>query len=173
MSRTAPSARRLLPQLSRFALCVLTVAALFLQGCASTPLEPSGRGYHRLSRRLEQIEHPPAASHPSVICECELVTRPALESALQSLEAPDLDDLRRDLRLGMGPCQAAFCGYRAAALATRTLPAAPDDGGLADFQQERWRGLRPLAWGQTLRQLEFSRRIYAELLGLPSSKEPK
>jgi glycerol-3-phosphate dehydrogenase len=109
----------------------------------------------------------------SVVCECELVTRPALESALRAATAPDLDDLRRDLRLGMGPCQAAFCGYRAAGLAIRALAAPPEDGGLADFQQERWNGLRPLAWGQTLRQLEFSRRVSSELLGLPASKGAK
>jgi glycerol-3-phosphate dehydrogenase len=140
---------------------------------ADTPLEPAGRSYHRLPGRLDQMEHPPSASPPSILCECELVTRPALESALQSAQAPDLDDLRRDLRLGMGPCQAAFCGYRAAGLVVRALPSASADGGLSDFQQERWRGLRPLAWGQTLRQLEFSRRIFAELLGLPGAEEAK
>ncbi len=140
---------------------------------ASTPLEPAGRTYHRLPRRLEQIEHPPTAAPPSILCECELVTRSALESALRSAEGPDLDNLRRDLRLGMGPCQAAFCGYRAAGLATRTLPSALADGGLGDFQQERWRGLRPLAWGHTLRQLEFSRRVFTELLGIRGEREAK
>ena len=138
---------------------------------AHTPLEPAGRAYHRLPRRLEQIEHPAAAPSASVVCECELVTRSDLEAALRSTESPDLDDLRRDLRLGMGPCQAAFCGYRAAGLAARALPAAPPDGGLCEFLQERWRGLRPLAWGHTLRQLEFSRRIATELLGLPGTGE--
>ena len=138
---------------------------------ASTPLEPAGRTYHRLPRRLDQIEHSPSVPTPSIVCECELVTRAALESALRSAETPDLDDLRRDLRLGMGPCQAAFCGYRAAGLALRTVPSAPADGGLGDFQQERWRGLRPLAWGQTIRQLEFSRRVMGELLGFPGKGE--
>lgn len=138
---------------------------------ANTPLEPARRGYHRLPRRLEQIEFPTVTPTPSVICECELVTRADLEAALLSMETPNLDDLRRDLRLGMGPCQAAFCGYRAAALASRALPSAAPDGGLGEFLQERWRGLRPLAWGHTLRQLEFSRRISAELLGLPGEGE--
>ena len=138
---------------------------------AHTPLEPAGRVYHRLPRRLEQIEHPVNAPSPSVVCECELVTRPDLDAALRSIESPDLDDLRRDLRLGMGPCQAAFCAYRAAGLTARALPTAPLDGGLDEFLQERWRGLRPLAWGHTLRQLEFSRRVATELLGLPGTGE--
>jgi glycerol-3-phosphate dehydrogenase len=141
---------------------------------ANTPLEPSGRKYHTLPHRLEQVEHvPPSVPKPSILCECELVTRSAFESALRSVESPELDDLRRDLRLGMGPCQAAFCGYRAAGLALRSLPQAPEDGGLGDFQQERWRGLRPLAWGQTIRQLEFSRRVLAELLGFSGEREAK
>jgi glycerol-3-phosphate dehydrogenase len=140
---------------------------------ATTPLEPSSRTYHRLPRRLEQVEHPPSGPAPSIICECELVTRSALEYALKSVETPDLDDLRRDLRLGMGPCQAAFCGYRAAALAMRTRSTAPSDGGLSEFQHERWRGLRPLAWGHTMRQLEFTRRVMAELLGLSGEGDAK
>jgi len=138
---------------------------------ADTPLEPTGRPYHRLPHRLGHLEHPHDPPAPQVICECELVTRPDLEVALGAIEAPDLDDLRRDLRLGMGPCQAAFCGYRAAGITLRTLDAPPMDGGLAAFLQERWRGLRPLAWGHTLRQLEFSRRIAAELLGLTDAPE--
>ena len=138
---------------------------------AGTPLEPAGPTYHRLPRRLEQVEQLSPASPASITCECELVTRPALESALRSVETPDLDDVRRDLRLGMGPCQAAFCGYRAAGLSMRTLASAPADGGLGAFQQERWRGLRPLAWGQTIRQIEFGRRVMAELLGFPGEGE--
>ncbi len=96
---------------------------------------------------------------------------PRLSSPCDRLKTPDLDDLRRDLRLGMGPCQAAFCGYRAAGLSMRTLASAPADGGLGAFQQERWRGLRPLAWGQTIRQIEFGRRVMAELLGFPGEGE--
>jgi len=138
---------------------------------ARTALEPPGRVYHRLPRRLDRIEHPTSAAPASVICECELVTRSDLEAALRSTESADLDDLRRDLRLGMGPCQAAFCAYRAAGMAVRALPTTAPDGGLGEFLQERWRGLRPLAWGHTLRQLEFSRRIATELLGLPGTED--
>jgi glycerol-3-phosphate dehydrogenase len=105
-----------------------------------------------------------------MVCECELVNRQDIEAAVLSGEAPELDDLRRDLRLGMGPCQAAFCAYRSAAIAVRLLAEGPADGGLATFLSERWRGLRPLAWGQTLRQMEMTRRIALELLEMP--REP-
>jgi glycerol-3-phosphate dehydrogenase len=48
-----------------------------------------------------------------LVCECELVTRRMLEHAARSNPTVTLDDLRRDVRLGMGPCQGGFCTYRA------------------------------------------------------------
>jgi glycerol-3-phosphate dehydrogenase len=64
----------------------------------------------------------------------------------------------------MGPCQAAFCGYRAAALSAAIGEGSPPDGGYCSFLKERWRGVRPLAWGKTLSQFELARRISIELL---------
>jgi glycerol-3-phosphate dehydrogenase len=140
---------------------------------AATPLDPpQGRHLHTLPRRLRELEHKaPASFAPGILCECELVTREALDLAIAAAEDPELDDLRRDTRLGMGPCQAAFCAYRAAGRLAALRPEVSPDGGLASFLQERWRGLRPLAWGQTLRQIELDRRIAFELLGV-SQPEP-
>ena len=138
---------------------------------AQTPLE-AGTSLHYLARRHARLEDP--AHHrfsADVVCECELITRSDLEHALTQAVSDDLDDIRRDLRLGMGPCQAAFCGYRAAGLARSLATQAPVDGGLAPFLAERWRGIRPLGWGQMLRQLELSRRFSQELLGLPTVEE--
>jgi glycerol-3-phosphate dehydrogenase len=138
---------------------------------ADTPLE-TGATLHHLTRRHAQLEN--QAQHrfsAEVVCECELITRGDLEHALMQAASYDLDDIRRDLRLGMGPCQAAFCGYRAAGLARSLRSQAPPDGGLAPFLAERWRGVRPLAWGQMLRQLEVTRRFSQELLGLPLADE--
>jgi glycerol-3-phosphate dehydrogenase len=54
-------------------------------------------------------------SYGDLVCECELVTR---ERVLQAWRegATSIDDVRRDTRLGMGPCQGGFCTNRAAAL---------------------------------------------------------
>jgi glycerol-3-phosphate dehydrogenase len=92
-----------------------------------------------------------------------LVTRSDLEAALQAPDVSELDDVRRDLRLGMGPCQAAFCAYRAAGIAQSLGRPAKPTSWLLDFLAERWRGTRPLAWGQSLRQAELTRRLYLEL----------
>jgi glycerol-3-phosphate dehydrogenase len=129
-----------------------------------TLLEPHSRNFHRLPARLEALTTTPQVERPQVVCECELVTRPMIEDALQSSNSMDLDDLRRDLRLGMGPCQAGFCAYRAAGIASEVSLPSPSEDGLLDFLEERWRGMRPLGWGHTLRQMELNRRIYIDLL---------
>jgi glycerol-3-phosphate dehydrogenase len=124
--------------------------------------------YHALPGRLRRAEgHHPPSLQAGILCECELVTQDALDHAIRQAASTDLDDVRRDTRLGMGPCQAAFCAYRAAGRLVALRPEAPADGGLRLFLEERWRGIRPLAWGQTLRQLELDRRVALELLGLP------
>lgn len=141
---------------------------------AETPLEPEHRRHYVLPDRWHRLESArPAPAPPQIYCECEMVTRHDLEEALASPDVTELDDVRRDLRLGMGPCQSAFCGYRAAALAAALGKAPFPDGWLADFARERWRGMRPLAWGQSLRQLELDRRLYLELLGLHPETEAR
>lgn len=138
---------------------------------ANTPLEPSSRSFHRLPLRHEKLVESEETEPPCVICECELVTRSMLEEALLASQSAELDDVRRDLRLGMGPCQAGFCAYRAAGVADEVLVSHPLDSGMEEFLFERWRGIRPLGWGYTLRQMEFTRRIYVELLGINQKSE--
>ena len=125
---------------------------------------------HRLGHRLEDLEE--GRRQDGLICECELVTRPDLEAAAAShgdVTAPwILDDLRRDLRLGMGPCQGGFCGYRGAGILHESagLDATQATTALADFAQRRWKGQRPLLWGQGLRQALLDEQIYRGILGL-------
>jgi glycerol-3-phosphate dehydrogenase len=135
---------------------------------ASIPLSPPLP--HQLGRRLEEVEE--AAGRESLICECELVTRSQLEDAAR--QHPDtaapwvLDDLRRDLRLGMGPCQGGFCNYRAGGIlhAAGHGSAAQATQSIADFAQRRWKGQRALLWGQSLRQALLDEHIYRSVLGL-------
>ncbi|GAB4549762.1 MAG: anaerobic glycerol-3-phosphate dehydrogenase subunit GlpA [Anaerolineae bacterium] len=127
-----------------------------------------GRKLHTMTSRLSQLEH--AESQRGLICECEIVTRAQLETAIEaSGEGVSLDDLRRDLRLGMGPCQAGFCGYRAAGILAETLklPADHSVAALEKFVEERFRGNRPLLWGHQLRQALLDETIYRRALGLP------
>ncbi len=128
----------------------------------------AARRYHRLDHRLHKLEH--GEMPGELICECELVTRPQLEAAIAAYgdQPVALDDLRRDLRLGMGPCQAGFCGVRAAGVlqSARKLTAPQAVAALGAFVDERFRGVRPLLWGHQLRQLYLDELIYRRILGL-------
>ena len=76
-------------------------------------------------------------------------------------------DLRRRTRVGMGTCQGELCACRAAGLLGKakgcTEKAKKD---LTDFMNERWKGMYPLAWGQTLREAEYTQWVYNYVLGL-------
>jgi glycerol-3-phosphate dehydrogenase len=130
----------------------------------------TGSRPHWLGYRLEHVES--SSKRDSLLCECELVTRSEFEQAVR--QHPDtaspciLDDLRRDLRLGMGPCQGGFCAYRAAAILQEAagLDVVRATDALASFAQERWKGQRPLLWGQSLRQALLDEHIYRNILGL-------
>jgi glycerol-3-phosphate dehydrogenase len=78
---------------------------------AITPAPGVEQGHFWLGFRLRQVEDKQLQGE--LICECELVTRAMLEQAIQNNPTLTLDDLRRDVRLGMGPCQGGFCTYRA------------------------------------------------------------
>ena len=135
---------------------------------ADEPLPSEPPRLHRLSDRWRKLEA--GESSGALICECEMVTRPQLEQTIREYgEQPvALDDLRRDLRLGMGPCQGGFCAYRAAGVLQEVKPHndALPVRALADFVEERFRGVRPLLWGQQLRQFYLDEMIYRRTLGL-------
>jgi glycerol-3-phosphate dehydrogenase len=78
---------------------------------ASTRVPGIEQGHYWLGHRLDEIEEEHLQAE--LVCECELVTRGMVERAVQHNPTITLDDLRRDVRLGMGPCQGGFCTYRA------------------------------------------------------------
>ena len=84
--------------------------------------------------------------------------------------AANLDDIRRDTRLGMGPCQGGFCMYRAASLwaeyRAAATPGALTGALLRQFLQERWKGLTPVLWGDQLRQARLDELIYLDTLAV-------
>ena len=81
---------------------------------ADTPVPGVEQGYYWLGHRLHEVEEHHLQG--DLICECELVTRAMVEQAVQNNPTVTLDDLRRDVRLGMGPCQGGFCTFRAAGI---------------------------------------------------------
>lgn len=108
----------------------------------------------------------------SLVCECEAVTAGEVRYAVDELSVNNLIDLRRRTRVGMGTCQAELCACRAAGLMSRFKAATPRQSTvqLAAFMEERWRGIEPIAWGEAVREAEFSSWIYYSLLGLNNVK---
>ena len=89
--------------------------------------------------------------------------------------APSLDDVRRQLRLGMGPCQGGFCSLRAAGIACGTGHADPARATalLRRFLGNRWIGLWPILYGDQVRQTALDAWIGSTLgvAPLPADEE--
>jgi glycerol-3-phosphate dehydrogenase len=90
---------------------------------------------HSLGHRLAAIEEKQA--YGKLICECELATYEDIERAIVQGEARTLDDIRREARLGMGPCQGGFCTLRAAGMLhnLRRPPVIEINAALRDFRR--------------------------------------
>jgi glycerol-3-phosphate dehydrogenase len=101
-----------------------------------------------------------------LICECELIGRERLEETIRTEGTRNLDDLRRRLRLGMGPCQGGFCMYRATGIlhGVDRLDGAEASMSLVRFLQERWKGMWPILYGDQLRQARLDDWIFQGLL---------
>jgi glycerol-3-phosphate dehydrogenase len=161
---------------------------------ADEPLpEQPGHTYwlgHRLADHEEE-----GGGDAQLLCECELVTRRMADDYLDRHWPCTIDDLRRGTRVGMGPCQGAFCTFRVAGLVAERLDAhtastgaaapgtqeadghAPGSGAahaaiadraLTAFMKERFKGTRPIAQGRQLQELLMTNGIYVGVLGLDS-----
>ena len=127
------------------------------------PGSESGTTY-RLGERLARKEA--ALIDDQVICECELVSRERLEEAIKRSDSIRLDDIRRRLRLGMGPCQGGICNFRATGIlqGVDKLSAQDANQALLDFMQERWKGIWPILYGDQLRQIRFDDWVFQGVL---------
>jgi glycerol-3-phosphate dehydrogenase len=119
---------------------------------------------YRLGERLERKEG--RLAEEQLICECEMVPRSKLEQAMRRRATSNLDDIRRLLRLGMGPCQGGFCIYRATGIlhGLDGLTAEQADESLMHFLEERWKGVWPILYGDQLRQARLDDWIFQGVL---------
>lgn len=147
---------------------------------ASEPVPEARAGsYYALTSRFKQreIEGKRSSSHSSdedsldnqIICECELVTRKMILDALSEDPEASFDDLRRRLRVGMGPCQGGFCSQRIAGLSVENgfCNAAEATARLRDFLARRWKGVMPVAHGQQAREMALDSWIHDNTLDIP------
>ena len=110
----------------------------------------------------------------AVVCECEQVSVGEVNYAISELHVHNLINLRRRTRMGMGTCQGGLCACRAAGLlanANNCAQASLDD--LQSFISERWKGMNPVAWGDTLEEAQFMSWLIKGVGGLSGYVEKK
>lgn len=170
----------------------LGVAAACTTADEILPGQAPGASYW-LGHRLAEHEAE-GGGDAELICECEFVTRTGLERFLTERWPCSLDDVRRGTRLGMGPCQGAFCAFRAAGIVAErvakqslapalvgavapgtTTSETPDQRAIAAdlaeralvaFMRERYKGSRPIAYGSQLQELWLATGLYWGVLGI-------
>jgi glycerol-3-phosphate dehydrogenase len=117
-------------------------------------------------------------AHPElaeIVCECEMVTRAELEYVLGEstpLPATTIADVGRRTRLGFGPCQGTFCGYRAmlTGYQTRRWSANQAAAQFDTYLEERWKGQASIHQGKQVEQLGRCHSLYD--IDTTSSRRP-
>jgi glycerol-3-phosphate dehydrogenase len=140
----------------------LTATTLLPQATESAWTEP-GRSAREWVRSHQ--------ANDSLLCECEMVSGSAVDAIYAGLRAAGdsvtLTDIGLRSRVGKGACQGAFCGLRTVAHLYQTGDFHAQRGlaEIVDFFSERWRGQRPVLWGEQLAQAELAEALHCGLFG--------
>lgn len=132
-----------------------------------TDLAAARLGPKRFHEVVETLKNDPEKRE--LVCECENVTRAEVEEVAKEDSIYQLSDIRRRTRVGMGTCQANFCAMRSASIFAecrkdkKDVLARNSLGQMKDLLEGRWKGIRPVLLGRTIREVEMTRGMY-ELL---------
>ena len=120
----------------------------------------------RFGETVDRLQHNPAKKQ--LVCECELVTLAEVETVAADPAIFTMSDIRRRTRMGMGTCQGSYCGLRAVGMMVdNDLTQGMDTVDLLrEFLEGRWNGIRPILWGQQMREAELTRGIYGAALNI-------
>jgi len=111
-------------------------------------------------------------SRDLILCECEMVAQSTVDEILEQApgaeQAMTLRAIGLRSRIGKGTCQGAFCSMRLTSylydqdkyLNTEGLYLA------RDFINERFKGIRPILWGEQMAQIELAETMHCGLMGL-------
>lgn len=136
-------------------------------------LAASRLGNTKLENVVKRMEDIP--DKRQLVCECENITLAEIEEVAALPTSHSMNDVRRRTRLGMGTCQGTFCAYRAvAAVEKADVPWVKDKNSkdlCKDFLEARWKGVRPVLWGNMLRSTELMRSVYDASLNLSGAED--
>lgn len=107
-----------------------------------------------------------------ILCECELTPSSVVDQVLGELDGMSGRSLLKAVnlrsRVGKGPCQGGMCGPRISAYLYERDRLHQRQGldQLKAFVERRWRGFRPVQWGDALEQAELQEALYCGFMGL-------
>jgi glycerol-3-phosphate dehydrogenase len=128
----------------------------------STPL-PSA---HEPAGRIERFKAF-SSEKGGTICDCELVPKEEVENVLRSGDVKDIQDILHRTRIAKGTCQGGFCVYRLLGILHELRIATGDSNrDLKHFLEERWKGIRPVLWGVSVKEQELIESIYKGMFNL-------
>ncbi len=108
-----------------------------------------------------------ALGKDDILCDCELVRRKEVEEVLKEGKWRSLLDIFHRTRVAKGTCQGGFCVYRLLGLLHELKMVEGDSNQtLKTFLEERWKGIRPILWGQGLKEEEMIEGIYKGIFNL-------
>ncbi|MBF0203320.1 MAG: anaerobic glycerol-3-phosphate dehydrogenase subunit A [Desulfamplus sp.] len=118
-------------------------------------------------------------SKDKILCECEMISENTIDDIAYELqknnEIPNLLNIGKRSRLGKGPCQGAFCSVRILAHMYDKGVLSGNDGvgDIKMFLNERWKGQRPIFWGDQLIQAELTEAMHSGFFDLELMHEGK
>jgi glycerol-3-phosphate dehydrogenase len=107
-----------------------------------------------------------------ILCECEMVPKSAVQSILENTAEQKNSVLLHNIgarsRIGKGACQGTYCGLRLTAHFYDQGTFQQNQGGadLTHFTNSRWKGQRPVLFGEQLKQAELQEAMYCGLFDL-------
>jgi len=133
-----------------------------------TPLQDRRR-LPELKDRLKKLGNISAGGE-EILCDCELVRREEVERLLKDETLKDFQNILHRTRLAKGTCQGGFCVFRLLGV-LHDLRMMEEDSNkiLEGFLEERWKGIRPVLWGTSLREEELVENIYKGIFNLNSA----
>jgi glycerol-3-phosphate dehydrogenase len=140
-----------------------------LDVAGSSHLSPLPGIYGRtgLKDRLERSDPSASADQREILCDCELIDREEVENILKEGKLKDLQDMLHRTRLAKGTCQGGFCVYRLLGVLSDLRRAEGDPKRiLKGFLEERWKGIRPVLWGASIKEEELVESIYKGIFNI-------
>lgn len=122
-----------------------------------------------------------ANSKPSdlILCECEMVPQSAVDDVIKQSPGAEKEMTVQAIglrsRIGKGTCQGAFCSMRLTSHLYDENIYNNQNGlkHMRDFVSGRYKGIKPILWGEQMPQFELAETMHCGLMGLDLFDEDK